>query len=262
MNTVFERTTKSNQLLKCTLKFCVFNDKHEPSFFIDGKEIKKKSAVSVKITEEHNQPFSQELYNSLKEHSATHCWNCQVFLYADEAEKIEAACKAADEDKEKAERALVAKSDIKAKRIGHQKAFNGCENNFFEMNNYTQEYITHKESGWGVRWQRHGKSPRFVELYKYDPVTKRTNTKTANEETANLYEKFVFEYELIKKWTVRDYEKAEFERVVDEARQHDTDRRKRLGIEDMTVEQVRAKERAYDNIHNEGEEGYNPYRDL
>ena len=229
MKTVFSKTTDKG-VLTCKVSGTGIY------FDLNGKEIKKKSIAGiVPIEKLKGEKFAAAIYPILVEKGAVAMWNYQVALYGDEPQKIAEAQK--ESIKEKREQAeaekvrVLAQTDIVFTGIGK------AENERFSWFWGQQDFLFDKKVGRMIYQMAWMKTDSF-------------GSDLLPDDDAELVRKFFYELSILHSANNKKIEEKEQEK------QDDTP----CAYDGMTEAERRKKEKEYDNLYNEGGEGYNPYR--
>lgn len=232
MKTVFTRQTDKG-LLTCKVSGTGIY------FDLGGKEIKKKSIAGiVPIEKLKNEKIAEAIYPILVKKGAVAMWNYQVALYGDEPQKIAEAQE--ESIKEKREQAEAEKARVLAQTdiIITEKTQNGypkkAENERFSWFFGQEDWLFDKQAGrmiYQMSWMN-------TDSFGSVPLP---------EEDIKLVRKFFYELAFLKAESKKQEQKQKQEEPP-------------CAYENMTEAERKKKEQEYDDLYNEGGEGYNPYR--
>lgn len=235
---IFTRTTQQGVLV------CQVNGT-DIEFLLDGEPIKRPSVSGVMRTEElAGKPHYSLVYDQLKEAGANACWGGQVALYGDEAELIELALVEAKAQALLDEQRQLDASDIVVSETLYNGAPAKAENALFSWFFGNADSLLCKTTGKTI-YQMH--------YLRYeggsDDIT--------DPATVAAVRKFHNELSLMTKHAVMAYEERQMARLREEAAAF-YDRNPRL--KGLNRAEIASRAQEWDSIHNEGGEGYNPYR--
>lgn len=243
MQKIFERMTINGQKLECFIKHTDISSGvvYQPcvAFFLDGQERRKQSMwefTSIAVLREQAAKLEKaganqaskgyaSLADQMEKVGATDMWNLQVGLYGNEREQIESALKAVSNSRlEQAEKLIRENPQGIQYTLDAMNGIATADNDFFSY------HSLHKYEGCRPKTAEFNEQDRinfnlFIDCFNW--LAERKNQaeqrKREAEEAAGFYER-------------------------------------NPHLKGLTLEEVKAKEREYDNIYNEGGEGYNPYR--
>lgn len=244
MQKIFERMTRNGQKLECFIKHTDISSGvvYQPcvTFFLDGQELRKQSMwefASIAVLREQAEKLKKagankagkgyaELADKLEKVGASDMWNLQIALYGNEREQIESELKTVSDNRLKQAENLIHENPQGIQYT--LDAMNGiatADNDFFS----------------------------YHSLHKYEGC--RPKTAEFNEQDRINFNLFIDCFN----WLVERKNRAEQRKREAEEAAGFYERNPHL--KGLTPEEVKAKEREYDNIYNEGGEGFNPYRD-
>lgn len=238
MNTiVFERQTSKGNL-SCQIKSQYLSQENfVVEFYLDGNFVPKNYGAGIAInilTVEFlkDKDFAKEIYPKLVSLGATALWNGQIALYGDEPEKIKLALKQAKMQREAEEDRQLKESDIVVteRRYNHLPA--KAENELFTWHWLNPDNLKCKKTG------------KFI--YRCEGV---------DEDTLNAACQFQSDIYLIIKAAEKSYAKAKQEKEQAEREK----RGENPWTKGLTPSEIKRKAKEWDDINNEGGEGYNPY---
>lgn len=219
---VFSRQTSKGELL-CTI------EETEVSFFLNGNKIKEKSIAGIVPVESLKDiPLYKELYRKLKESGANHVWNYQVALYGDEAEIIKKEQKKARKKRQQIFEEQIKTSSIVVSEYLYNGAPAKAENNLFDWFVGFPNDLVYKKTGKSIS---HMASP--------------------TPEMINEINRFFSDIRILTQSAEKEYERIKLEQAKSECNSN---------LVGMTRSDAEKKAQEWDNIYNEGEEGYNPFR--
>ena len=245
MKKVFERNTRNGQKLECFIKYTDISSgvAYPPcvAFFLDGQERRKQSMwefTSIATLKEQAAKLKKagadaaskgyaELADQLEKVGASDMWNLQIGLYGNERAQVEEALKAAfDSRLEQAEKLIRDNPQGIQYTLHCMNGIATADNDFFS----------------------------YHDLHKYEGC--RSKTTEFNEQDRINFNLFIECFN----WLAERKNQAEQRKREEEEAAGFYERNPHL--KGLTREEVKAKEREYDNIQNEGGEGFNPYRDF
>lgn len=242
---VFERAADAGQL-RCWIGEGYLG-KTEVKFALDGKPIDQQSIVGIQRISEIRDRLSdglrgpmrdrmRDIYHALEERNATGIWNLQVVLYGDEPDQIEAALEEAKKDVLAREETTIEESDIRVIETGPKGIPVAVDSERFSWRKFPNEgYLKEKATG------------RTIYQMAYLRPTLGSDD-IEDEEVIAAVRTFWHELDLITKHAEMDAERKE--RIAERNAE-----RPALGWEE-----TKRRERQWDLLHNEGGEGFNPYR--
>lgn len=237
---VFARETK-NGLLSCYTQDSYMNGVCI-AFFIGDKEIKQQSIAFINTTESlANEKYNKKIYDNLVEIGASAIWNYQVALFGNEADLIRAALKTAKENKIAEEMKQISESDI----VVTEKLYNGspatAENSMFKWFFGQKSYLQCLSTNRSIYQMAYMNLP-----FGSEPIL--------DEATINAVKKFWSDLHLIQKYAEIDYAKQ-----VEEKEKSNTSK-PNPRLDGLSKDEINIKAQQWDDINNEGGEGFNPYR--
>lgn len=234
---VFERKTSKGSL-SCQVKSRYLSQVNfEVEFYLDGVQIKKdySAGIAMNILSVEflkDKAFASELYPKLIELGATALWNGQVALYGNEPELIEYALEQAKKEREAEEDQQLRETDI----VVTKRLYNGspaeAENEFFSWFWGQSDTLKCKKTGAFI-YQCQGLSHEALQAAR----------------------KFNSDLALIIADAEKSYAKAQQEKEQAER----NNRGENPWTKGLTKEEIQRKAKEWDDINNEGGEGYNPY---
>lgn len=213
-------------------------------FLIDGKPIKCAFISSVRKVEEFaNKPYYSLIYDRLIEAGANACWGLQVALYGDEADLIEAALVEAKAQALQDELHQLQMSDIRVTELLYNGAPAKAENALFSWFFGSSDSLLCKTTG----------RPIYQMSYlRYeggsDDIT--------DPATVAAVRQFHNELSLMIKHAEKSYEQMQLKRDTVKAFYQRNPR-----LDGLSCAEIAHKAKEWNDLNNEGGEGYNPYRD-
>lgn len=246
MKTIFNRKLKDGAVLTCFVDNNGFpNNIPAANFAVSGKLIKSKYFGKIKTLNEletdlklcPNNKHTANIITMLKENNYDGIWEYKIPLYSSEIDAIKSALASAKAEKTANELKTLNATDI----IVTEKVYDGtpkkAENDFFTWYFLSPDYLVCKKTGkiiYQMSYLRsNGGSDAIIDTQVKDKVLK-----------------FWDELALITKHAEEKYETAETCAL--KLPNH---------LEGLTFKEIKEKEKVYDDVMNEGEEGFNPYRD-
>lgn len=234
---LFTRTISKGQLI-CQI------DGTKIRFTLDGQEVKERSIAFINTVDElKDKKFATEIYQKLKAIGANAVWNYQVALFNNEADIIDATVKQALKEKEEAEEQIIRDTDIIVTKTLYNGAPANAENNKFEWFHGQQDFLICKKSGRSIYQMAYMRKSEFGS----DNIT--------DEETKADVCSFWNDLSLIQKFAEKEYSRKKTEKEKLENAQ----RGENPWTKGLSHEEIKLKAKEWDNINNEGGEGYNPY---
>ena len=235
---IFERATKKGTLI-CQIKGT------EIEFFLNGNKIKKQSIAGINSVESlADKKFAKDIYNQLIAAGANAIWNYQVALYDDEADKIETAIKQARKEQRETEEQMIKNTDITVT----EKLYNGApakaESEKFRWFFGQRDFLICKATGKAIYQMAYMRQNEFGS----DNITDKA--------TIAAVRKFWRDLRLVEKYAEEAYEQKQDEKEQTEFYENNP------RLKGLTLSEIRQKEKEWDDLYNEGGEGYNPYRML
>lgn len=234
---VFERQT-SQGMLSCQVRSQQLSQEDfVVEFFLDGKKINKNyhAGIALNILSVDflkDKAFASELCSKLLEVGATAVWNGQVALYGDEPEQIQLALELAQKERAEEEALQLKETDI----VVTKRLYNGSP---AEAENERFSWF------WGQSSTLKCKTTGAF-IYQCQGM---------EENDLRAARKFYAELRLIKNAAEKAYAQSQLEkeRVAREKRGENP------WTKGLSHAEIKRKAKEWDDINNEGGEGFNPY---
>lgn len=234
MTELFSRKTDKGMLI------CKMNGT-EVEFHLEGSKIRRQSVAEIEPVESlEGKEIHKELYEKLLKVGANAIWNYQIALYNDEMDIINNAIRKAKEEKRQAEKTQLENTDIVVKGTLYNGTPKRAENAKFSWFFGHNDFLTCKKTGRSI----------FQMAYMRDEGG--SDAITDPEMVASI-RRFWDDLHLIQKTAEATYEKKQREK--DKAEYYRNNPR----LAGLSLSEIKAKEKEWDNLHNEGGKGFNPY---
>lgn len=209
-------------------------------FDVAGTPVKKQSIVQIERTESlADKPFAKTLYDQLVALGASAVWNRQVALHGDEPERIESALASAREAQRAEERHTIANTDIRVTNTAYDGTPTAAESPLFSWHMLQPGYLRCKTTGRTIYQMAY-----MHQSFGSDAITDQT--------TVDAVRTFWRDLRLLEEYAEQAYAKeVEAQEIAAE---------QASPLANLSYEERVKKAAEWDDIHNEGGEGFNPYR--
>ncbi len=239
MKSVFRRNTANNKALEC------FIENTEVVFNLDGKRIRPQSIVGIDDIESlAKKPWATDLYQTLHAAGATHVWNLQVALYDDEADRIKAALTQAHAELEIERQTRIANTDIVVTKLLYNGAPAMAENDRFSWHFLQESFLLDKIE------------ERAIYQMAYMRKQGMGSDEITDPDVVEAVRRFWDDLHLLQDDAEKRYEAKQAEKEKQEIKAFFNSPL----VRGLSHAEIEHKAREYDEIHNEGGEGFNPYR--
>ena len=234
---IFERQTSKGNLV-CQVKSRYLSQVNfEIEFYLDEVQIKKNYSMGmamniVPVEYLKDKAFASKIYPELIKLGAVALWNGQVSLYGNEPELIKNALEEAAEQRRHEEEQQLRATDIVVSKHLYNGSPAEAENGSFSWSCHADGSLKCKKTG---EFIYHCQGLEGHEL--------------------QVARKFLRDLSLIQKDAEKAYAKAQQEKDQVELEK----RGENPWTKGLSLEQIKCKAKEWDDINNEGGEGYNPY---